>query len=286
MKYTELIEKRKSIREYKNKALSEAQIAQIQAAFDGVKRLIPEIAINLEVRTDGVQDRIEGVAGYQGYCFKAPAYLAILSEQADGYLENAGYAAEDLILKLTEMGLDNCWLTVHDSDASKRALFIESDKEIAALIAVGYGKTERALKRLDIKNPGNVTVRSRDGHVAPKIAQEDLVYAETWGNPVNWDQVDPLLDTAFYSASIAPSFCNLQPYRFVVRGHEILLYVKKEEVTSVEDTRLDLGAVMLNFTMAYAELNSQGRTFTLGEPAKLEPVGNPEEYILAAYFEY
>ena len=35
---------------------------------------------------------------------------------------NAGYMMEDLVLKLTELDIDTCWLTFTDSDKIKKAL--------------------------------------------------------------------------------------------------------------------------------------------------------------------
>ncbi len=289
MEYQELIEERQSIRKFKKRELSRAQIQEIRDFYEfEAGRLYPEIHTELQVFTGDAKFRLEGVAGYRGNCFFAPAYVVLFSEQADYYMENAGYITEDLILKLTDMELDNCWLTVPDAAAAKRALDVQSDLEVVTIIACGYGKPEFALTRLDIKNPANVDFKSRKGHIAPKISQHDLVYDHTWGTEMNWELsgTAPQFDHAFYAASLAPSFLNRQPYRFVFSNHLILLYVQKEEMTTEDDTRLDLGAVMFNFSAVYHEHAVQTHQWKCGEPAETLPeVNAPEDYHLAAYFE-
>jgi len=286
MKYIEKIEKRRSIRDFKKKELEQEKLDKIAGCFDHLHKLIPEIAVELEIRTGDTMLRMEGVTGYRGKSFMAPAYLIILSEKADHYLENAGYIAEDLCLTLTEMGISHCWLTAEDSEATKKAALIKSDKEVAAVIACGYGKQEKTKKRLDILNPSNVLFRKRSGHIAPKIAQEELVYQDHWGNGVDWEahQIDPLLDQSFYAASLAPSFLNRQPYRYVLKGSQVILCTKQEDMTSGKDTLLDIGATMLNFDAIASQQDDVD--WELGEPEGIESVGLPEDYKAVAYYNW
>ena len=155
MKYIEAIEKRQSIREFRKKELSDKQIAEIKEFYGSFKPLIPEIGTELVVSTgEEIGTRLEGSAGYRGHSFNAPAYITILSEVKDHYLINAGYLAENILLKLVEMDIDHCWLTTNGSDNVKRALFLgDKDKEAVVVIACGFGKKERSLTRLDIQTP-------------------------------------------------------------------------------------------------------------------------------------
>ena len=286
MKYIEKIEKRKSIREFRNKDLEPEKIREIEEKFSGLHRLIHYIPLELQVRTGDTRFRLEGVAGYRGKSFMAPAYLILLSEKDDNYVENVGYITEDLCLTLTEMGISHCWLTVDNSDAVKKAARIESDKEAVAVIACGYGKKEKTKKRLDILNPSNVFFRKREGHVAPKIAQEEMVYKDHWGNPVDWTagEMDPLMDQAFYAASLAPSFLNRQPYRYILKDRVVILCVKREEMTSDKDTFLDLGATMFNFDAIASQQDDID--WVMGAPVDIAGLGIPEEYEIAAFYEW
>ena len=163
---------------------------------------------------------------------------------------------------------------------------IESDKEAVVVIACGFGKEEKKKKRLDILNPSNVLFKKRAGHIAPKIAQEEMVYQDKWGKKVDWDayMIDPVLDQSLYAASLAPSFLNRQPYRYVLKGNTVILCVKEEEMTSDKDTKLDLGATMMNFDAVASE--HDWVDWKMGAPAGIEDIGIPEEYKAAAYYEW
>ena len=287
MNYLERIEERKSIREFKNRDVSEEVLKAVSEYYDNdIKRLIPEIETDLIIMTDDARKGLEGVSGYLGKTFGAPVYLILLSETKDYYLINAGYMGEDLCLKLTELELAHCWLTFDDSDAVKKALSIDSDKAVAAIIACGYGKQESQGKRVDILTPSFAIFKKRKGHIAPKIAQESLVYLNRWDNPVNWDDysVDPTLDKAFYAASLAPSFLNKQPYRYILQGHRVLLVSQPEDMTNDIDRQLNLGATMLNFAViANTQFDSD---WSVGKPSNLKGLKLPKgcsvvaEYVL------
>ena len=288
MKYMELIEKRCSIREFRNRELSEGQIREIKEFFGKSSRLDSGIDVELVVSAgDEYKKRLEGSAGYRGNAFEAPAYLTILSEKKYNYLLNAGYIAEELILKLTEMGLESCWLTTNGSDNVKRALLLEENKkEAVVVIACGFGKKEYALKRLDIRTPSDIRIKSRKGHLAPKIAQEDLVYYKAWGEPVDWNIIDPSLDRAFYAASLAPSFLNKQPYRYVYTDDLVILYCMKEESeTSREDLYLDAGATMANFDLVYTAHRTPDKRWICQEIPEAQQTNAPEGYRYVAYFD-
>ena len=288
MKYMELIEKRCSIREFRNKELSEEQIREIKEYFENSGRLEPDINVELVVSAgEEYKKRLEGSAGYRGNAFGAPVYLTILSEKKDNYLLNAGYIAEELILKLTDMELDSCWLTTNGSDNVKRALLLEDPgKEAVVVIACGYGKKESTLTRLDIHTPSNIRVKTRKGHIAPKIAQEDLVYYKVWGEPMEWDYIDPQLDQAFYAASLAPSFLNKQPYRYVYTDDLVILYRMKEDPeTSREDMYLDAGATMANFDLVYTAHRSPDKRWICQGIPEADQTKAPEGYRYVAYFD-
>lgn len=285
MKYMKKIEKRKSIREFKKKDLEPQKLLAISDGYEKLHRLIPSIKTELAIRTD-VKHRMEGVTGYRGKSFMAPAYLILLSEKADYYLENAGYMAEDLCLMLTEMEISHCWLTADDSEATKKAALIESDMEAVVVIACGYGVKERTKKRIDIRTPSDVHFNKREGHIAPKIAQDEMVYQDRWGRSVDWDGmgIEPLLDQSLYAASLAPSFLNRQPYRYILKDRQVILCAKKEEMTTINDTKLDIGATMFNFDAVASE--HDWVDWHMGAPEGIEECCLPEEYEAVAYYNW
>ena len=283
----QLIEDRQSVREFKKRSIPDEDLNEIRNFFTETKKLVPDIRTELKIYNDSdMKNRLEGVAGYRGLAFGAPVYLVVFSEEKDNDLLNAGYIGEQLCLKLTDMEIDHCWLTVHDIKATKRALLAETEMTPVVILAAGYGKAVSAKPRLDIETPSNLKYNKRAEHVAPKIAQDDMVYSGSWGTPMDWSEnaVDPLLDEALYAASLAPSFLNRQPYRYIVHGSCVVLCVKQEEITTAADTALDIGATMYNFDTIYAHRNTGRNKWVIGTPDGAESLHVPADYTIVAYY--
>ena len=63
---------------------------------------------------------------------------------------------EDLVLKLTELDIDTCWMTFTDSDKIKRHC-LATPLEVAAIVAFGYG--EKTAKKAAAEYPKYVSDR-------------------------------------------------------------------------------------------------------------------------------
>ena len=285
MDYYNLMEKRMSIRDFKDWDLSEKQMEDIREHFQKGSRLIPHIDVDLVLLQKEGEKLLDGVAGYKGFLIKAPYYLLILSEDHPYAAQNAGYIGEDLVLKLSEMELDSCWVTLTDSDAVKEAVGLSSDKNVAAIIAFGYGNSLGDRTRLDIKSPSDIHVITREGHLAPKICVEDLVYLEKWGQKSGWEEdvIDDTMEKAFYGASIAPSFLNRQPYRFIYDYNQMILAVKEDELTGEHDGKPNQGIVMFHFSAVLSQWRPREVQWVMGAPDKTYEI--PGEYEIAGYCE-
>ena len=197
------------------------------------REILPKINIECEVFSkEESYEKLKNIAGYNGHMIEAPHYLILLSDKEQGYIENSGYIGERIILKARDLDIDSCWVTFTDSNLIKEKLGILSDKEVTAIIALGYGenknaKSKRALDRLGI---------------------EEIVYMNEWGKNANIDELDErgLLD-AFSYARMAPSVLNRQPWRFIVDGGKVILVVKKDDFTSEYEKGIDAGIAMLYF---------------------------------------
>lgn len=270
MDYMKLVEERKSIRSFKSGGVSEKQRNEIREYFETIPHLVPGIAVDLVGFDSSRTEELENCVGYQGLVIGAPFYLVLMSEVKDGYMENAGYICEDLILKLTDLGLDSCWLTIKDKEMLQKNLKFKPGKEPVSIIAYGYGKPERGALRLDIKSPSDVEFGTRDGHIAPKIKVEEMVYLETWGKgtKVDDEMADTGLQNAFYAASLAPTFLNRQPYRMIWDGGVVVLVSTADSMTDEADDKLNCGAVMKNFAAVLSERRTKDTEWILREPDK------------------
>ena len=284
MNYLELIEKRNSIRDFLKKPVEPNNLDEITSFFNSAQKLFDVNTQILIAADEDTTQRLSGVVGYRGNSFNAPAYIVILSKDKDNYLINAGFMAEHLILKIEEMGLSSCFLTSEDSDMLKKVLLINSELAVAAVIAFGYGKKENDTTKLDIHSPSNVSISSKSGHIAPKIAVTTLAFDSDFNTPYNFDDeyADPVIADALYAASLSPSFLNHQNYRFVINGTHIYLFNQFDDVVTKNDNLLGLGAAMLNFHMILSSKYSGIGNWSLDVSNIKNDFKNPSDYTLVA----
>lgn len=253
MNYSAMIQNRKSVRAFTDKKVPFSSVQEIKTYYEkSVKRLIPELETELYLFCEDVKASLEGAAGYNQFLVGAPQYLVLLSAKNELAELNAGYIMEDLVLNLTDMGLDTCWVTFTDSEQIKESLGIESGLEVAAIVAFGYGvKTTKRL-RLNIRSMSNVDIKAKRHYVEPKRGVNDMVFLDTWGNTYKLDDYigffDDMLWESFYAASLAPSYLNRQAYGFVIHDGRITLVRRPDEYTTETDGKLSLGIVLLHFT--------------------------------------
>ncbi len=233
MNYKKLILDGKSVRDFKEKAIEAECFNEIESYIKKSKRLLPEVNIELKIfdRRE-TYEKLKNVAGYNGHMIKAPSYAVILSDVKQGYIENSGYIGERLILKARDLDIDSCWVTFNDSDIIKEKLDISSNKEVTAIIALGYGIDK--------------TIKNKSG--SERLGVEKIVYMDKWGINTSIDELEErgLLD-AFSYARMAPSTLNRQPWRFIIDGGKIILAVKKDDFTSNYERGIDAGIAMLYF---------------------------------------
>lgn len=258
MNYSALIQNRKSVREFSDQKVSDTVVAEIEAYYQkDCQRLIPELETKLCVFGDEAKEALEGAAGYENFLIGAPHYLVLLSAKHDFAGENAGYIMEDIVLKLTDMDLGCCWITFTDSEKVKNALKIESDLDVAAIVAFGYGVKAMKRLRLNILSMSNVDVSAKRQYFAPKRGMHDMVFMDAWGNCDGLDEYigfyGDLLWEALYAATLSPSYLNRQPYGFVIHENQMILVKRPDPYTTEIDGKLGLGIVLLHFAAAASQ---------------------------------
>ncbi|MBQ3193118.1 MAG: nitroreductase family protein [Oscillospiraceae bacterium] len=253
MNYSALIQNRKSVRAFSDKKVPAELLAEIEVYYNRyAKRLIPEIKTELLILDDSTKEGLEGAAGYNSFLVGSHQYLVLLSDKHELAHVNAGFLMEDLVLKLTELNLDSCWLTFTDSDDVKDAVGIAADRDVAAIVAFGYGvKTTKRL-RLNIRSMSDIDISAKRHYVEPKRSIYDMVFLNTWGNTYKLDDYigffDDMLWEAFYAATLSPSYLNRQAYGFVIHDGFVSLVRRPDAFTTKLDGDLSLGIVLLHFT--------------------------------------
>lgn len=256
--YIHLIENKTSVREYLDKKISEKEQAELKSFFDTGNRL--DSAIKLEIvllEKEQVYQKLAGYAGYHGIMLAAPLYALVLSEKKEHFIENVGFIGEQLCLKAFSMGIGSCFITFPDSDGVLSKLSIQTDKEVAALIALGYGKKQKNLLFHTTKVGGNYAKteffkqeKGTDIH----FSVEDYVYKQRWGEKASLQELSDrgILD-AFRCAISAPSTLNRQPWRFLLDGEKVVLVIERDSIASSYEEKMDIGIVMYYFKAAAEE---------------------------------
>lgn len=253
MNYSALIQNRKSVRSFMDKKVPLSIAESIRTYFDNsAKRLFPQIRTGLCLFRDDSKEALEGAAGYNQFLVGAPQYLVLLSEEGHAARLNAGFLMEDMVLYLTDLGLDSCWVTFTDSSRVKQALGIDSSLEVAAIIAFGYGVKETKRLRINILSMSNVDIKAKRRYFEPKRSVQDLVFLNTWGNSHRVEDYigffDDMLWEAFYAASLSPSYLNRQAYGFVIHDGGISLVSRPDDYNNEIDGDLSQGIVLQHFT--------------------------------------
>jgi ribonucleoside-diphosphate reductase alpha chain len=228
MNYSAMIQNRRSVHAFREKEVPSEAIGQLRSYYEKTcPRLVPEIATELIVLDKDAQPALESSAGYKQFLIGAPHYLLLMSAPHSYAAINAGYMMEDLVLKLTELDIDTCWMTFTDSDKIKKALSFTTPLEVAAIVAFGYGEKTAKKLRLNILSMSQIDVRAEQQYYAPKKGVHDLVHMGRWSNKSGLDEMmdfyDDMLWQSFYAASLSPSYLNRQPYGFLVQDHSIYL---------------------------------------------------------------
>jgi len=253
MNYAALIQNRKSFREFTDRQVPAAVSETLKNYYDrSVHRLFPELKTQLHFFGTDARAALEGTAGYNRFLVGAPQYLVLLSEKHEHAHLNAGYIMEDMILKLSDLELDSCWLTYTDSEEIKSALGIESHMDVVAVAAFGYGKKTVKRLRLNFRSMSDVDIKAKYRYMEPKRSVNDLVSIETWGNKYDLERYigffDDMLWEALFAASLAPSYLNRQAYGFLLHDGSISLVSRPDSYNTKIDGDLSLGIVLLHFT--------------------------------------
>lgn len=200
----DVIFKRKSIRQYQDNEVDGVKLLEIWNLIESVERLFPEIDLEILMEVEGINIRkiMGGVIGNYGQIM-APHYLVITSEEKEGYLENVGYVVENLVLGMTVMGINTCWIGgqvkkefIHDF------MEIQENHKIVMILSFGYAadQTQQFRKSTDRVKRKSVS---------------DLVIE---GEPKNlWKNI-------LEAVRFAPSAVNNQPWRFAFTDQGVHIY--------------------------------------------------------------
>ncbi|MEM2109694.1 MAG: nitroreductase family protein [Candidatus Odinarchaeota archaeon] len=151
MEFTEIIQKRRSIRRFKDKPIEEDKLQRILEAA----RIAPS-ARNLQdwkfivVKDKKLKEQLVEAAKGQAFIAQAPVVIVACGTKTDyvmtcgqpSYVIDVSIAATHIILKAVEEGLGSCWLGAFYEDRVKKILGIPDNIRVVTMIPIGYPDLE------------------------------------------------------------------------------------------------------------------------------------------------
>jgi nitroreductase len=196
---------RKSIRNYKENSVSAEHLQKIKTIINETKPLFD----NIPMETFLIEDGKKITATFKGLIGKytkveAPHYLAFTSEIQQGHLENIGFIGEEIVLKLTELGIGTCWVGAAVKEEIFKTIVKVQDKQ-SYIILIAFGYPVEELKK--------VTTRKR--------LDRSKVVKGTYENQY---------ETIIQSLIDAPSAVNSQPWKLSINNNKFDLYLENRNL--------------------------------------------------------
>ena len=219
--------RRRSIRNYPEKGLTQKQLNKVERASASTREFHSDISTGAWLVRNGqdFQKDISGILADYGK-IEAPHYLVLTSKDTpEGHLE-LGYRYEFLVLTLASMDIGTCWIGKGFRDEKlSNHVRLSPDQTCVTLVALGPLPEDDELH--EIKNPKRKEIRHFLLNQNPEGLSEKIL-----------DIIDCLRR--------APSALNGQPWRVIVEGCQIHLFLKKKnKITRMDNLKTPPGAAVI-----------------------------------------
>ncbi len=156
MKVFDVIKKRYSVRNYKDKPISDGDLRQILEAA----RLAPSASNRQEwrfvvVKNKDTRQKLSEAAKKQKFVAQAPVVIACCA-QTDNHIMSCGQpcypidvaiAIDHMTLVAAELGIGSCWIGAFYEDKVKEILSIPQQIRVVELLCLGYADGAEPLEK-------------------------------------------------------------------------------------------------------------------------------------------
>jgi nitroreductase len=201
--------------------------------------------------------------GTYGFITGARLYVAGVVSQRPGAMQDFGYCLEQVIVRITHLGLGTCWL----GGTFKRASFAErlnlsNDEVIPAISPIGYARDRRTVRERVLRRFVGADQRK---------PWEALFFEGAMGRPLTREAAGEYA-TALECLRLGPSASNMQPWR-IVKSKETNLFhffLKRTPgygkfLRGLDLQLVDIGIAMSHFELAARETGLDG-TWNVADP--------------------
>ena len=270
---TDIIRKRKSWRTYADKPVENEKKERILNFISTLDR--PPFASEARFQmVDLDLNVIKKVSGTYGVIKGAKTFIASIVKKSPRDMEDVGYLFEQIILFVTAIGLDTCWMGASFS----RSLFsekipLQSDEMIPIISPIGYKAERRSLTDAVF----HMTAGSKN-----RKPWSALFFNQTFDSPLNPKDAGSL-EIPFEMVRLAPSAVNKQPWRLVMDENSVHFFLKRtagyESMFTMDLQRIDMGIAMCHFELAASEAGLEGGWVV--EKPDISSMPNDTEYVVS-----
>lgn len=249
---------RKSVRNYLEKPLSQADREEIRLCIDYVLGSPSPFGTKIRIRLFDVNEQLDSKKlGTYGVIKNARSYLGVAAEDDDEAMEAVGYTFEKVVLYAQSIGLGTCWLggTFNRGEFAK-AMEV-TDREFFPIASpLGYA----APKSHTVDRIMRKAIKADS-----RKSWETLFFEKDFSHPLSQQTAGEYAD-CLEAVRLAPSAKNAQPWRVVKDGDSFHFYEKRDFGGLKHDIqRLDVGIALCHFELMAKEKNISGH-ITRNEP--------------------
>jgi nitroreductase len=213
--------------------------------------------------------------GTYGFITGARLYVASVVGCGPGTMQDAGYCLEQVIIRITHLGLGTCWLggTFKRASFAKR-LSLSNDEVIPAISPLGYARDKRTVRERVLRRFVGADQRKPWAVLFFEGAMDRPLPREAAGEYA----------TALECLRLAPSASNNQPWRILKSkdANVFHFFLKRTPgyakfLRGLDLQLVDMGIAMSHFELAARETGLDG-TWKVGESGF---GGTEAEYVIS-----
>jgi nitroreductase len=247
MNLYETIKKRISVRKYKEESFDDDRKEKIIKIIESCKDIYEGQNLTLKLIENNAPSAKNKVSlGFAGGLVKinAPYCIAAVSEEKEGFLENAGFVQEELVLKLTALGIATCWLGTFNDRYLRQELNLKENKRILNVIALGYAYEGKSFA-------GSVRAIAR---ADKRKYVEEFAYYKEFGSSIKpFLNNHKSIENICGMSSLYPSSNNGQPVYVIFGDNNARIFIKSRDGSYRDPKRLDAGIFMAHFYLSCLE---------------------------------
>ncbi|MDD2371229.1 MAG: nitroreductase family protein [Firmicutes bacterium] len=249
--FIQIITKRKSVRTYNEKSITDEIKRQIESYIEGL-----ENPWNVKLKytfIDTKEKNSNEKLGTYGVIRNANNFIAATLTDGDFALEALGYELEELILYLAKIGIGTCWLggTFNRGQFAKEA-DLKAGEIIPVITPIGYPakKTSLTDKMMRKMSKGDY-----------RVDWDQLFFNNDFNTKLTKEDAG-IYGDVLEMVRLGPSASNKQPWRIVRCGNDFHFFEYStpgySKAFSYDIQRIDLGIAASHFQLTAKESGLKG----------------------------